>query len=316
MAKGKPEGQGEAGTEKHEPLSAVSYQELNEYWASIKRELKKKGKGKVKFNSLLHDTHFSFVQEDQGFWKVIGGDKLCPSVKVSTSLNKRREALVAEWRKRAGCRALSFEATTTSRFVTGMGLPHPKENGFSWMRPYGVPYIPGSSLKGMLRAWLESDWCEWDGCPFDKLFGTAGHMGEMVFMDVIPLGDAKELENKRKEQARQKQEGKLAKEPDTMPLRFAMDVMTPHYGPYYGASDDDLENNPPADWYDPVPIQFLTVEAGQTFRIDLLLPPQEEDLGGDLKRELEEGLKLYGIGAKTSSGFGRFELKKIEGKAT
>lgn len=38
-----------------------------------------------------------------------------------------------------------------SPFVTGMGNPHPVENGFSFLNPYGLPYIPGSSIKGALR---------------------------------------------------------------------------------------------------------------------------------------------------------------------
>lgn len=261
-------------------IEKVFYKELQAYLGK---------KTDFTFNSLLHDTLFGFVANEKGYWtEDVEKAFLHPTVTVPTSLNKRREALVAHWRKREGCRVLSFTATTTSRFVTGMGLPHPKENGFSWMRPYGVPYIPGSSLKGMLRAWLESDWCDWDGCPFDKLFGTAGHMGEIVFMDVIPSGNK---------------------------VQLAMDVMTPHYGPYYGASDGDLPNNPPADWYDPVPIQFLTVESGQTFRIDLLLPPQGDAVDEKLHKQLKEGLELYGIGAKTSSGYGRLTLERIGGKS-
>ena len=32
-------------------------------------------------------------------------------------------------------------------WVTGMGLPHPVENGFSWHPTLGVPYLPGSGVK-------------------------------------------------------------------------------------------------------------------------------------------------------------------------
>ena len=42
---------------------------------------------------------------------------------------------------------------TTSRFVTGLGRRHPVENGFAWHSTLGVPYLPGSSVKGMVRAW-------------------------------------------------------------------------------------------------------------------------------------------------------------------
>jgi len=38
-----------------------------------------------------------------------------------------------------------------SPFATGLGNEHPLENGFSFLSPYGVPYLPGSSVKGVLR---------------------------------------------------------------------------------------------------------------------------------------------------------------------
>ena len=43
--------------------------------------------------------------------------------------------------------------TSTSRFVTGLGRSHPVENGFAWRPTLGTPYLPGSSVKGMARAW-------------------------------------------------------------------------------------------------------------------------------------------------------------------
>ncbi|RMD83546.1 MAG: type III-B CRISPR module RAMP protein Cmr6, partial [Candidatus Dadabacteria bacterium] len=35
--------------------------------------------------------------------------------------------------------------------ITGSGNPHPVENGFAFLAPYGVPYLAGSSLKGIMR---------------------------------------------------------------------------------------------------------------------------------------------------------------------
>src|SRR5690606_19232521 len=45
--------------------------------------------------------------------------------------------------------------STDWHFVTGMGNSHPVENGFSWHPVLGTPYLPGSSVKGLLRAWME-----------------------------------------------------------------------------------------------------------------------------------------------------------------
>ena len=39
----------------------------------------------------------------------------------------------------------------TASFTTGLGNEHPLENGFVFLNPYGLPYLPGSGVKGVLR---------------------------------------------------------------------------------------------------------------------------------------------------------------------
>lgn len=46
-------------------------------------------------------------------------------------------------------------ASTTSPLAIGLGQEHPLENGFSFLSPYGLPYLPGSSVKGVLRSAAE-----------------------------------------------------------------------------------------------------------------------------------------------------------------
>ena len=43
----------------------------------------------------------------------------------------------------------------TAPFVTGMGNPHPLESGFTWHPTLGMPYLPGSAVKGLVRAAVE-----------------------------------------------------------------------------------------------------------------------------------------------------------------
>lgn len=169
---------------------------------------------------------------------------------------------------------------TEGRFVTGMGREHPVENGFTWHPTLGVPYLPGSSLKGMLRAWVK----QWKGDgdrkeALGRIFGPedkdAKHVGSVVFFDAIPWE----------------------------PVRLEADVMTPHYAPYYQSDD----KNPPADWCGPTPIPFLTVAAGQGF-LFAVAPRRRED-AADLARVLtwlEEALAWMGAGGKTAAGYGRF----------
>jgi len=89
------------------------------------------------------------------------------------------------------------------------------------------------------------------------------------------------------------------------PVRLEADVMTPHYAPYY---KDIKSVKPPADWYDPVPIPFLTVAPGQRF-LFAVLPRRLSSQAHveDARRALAEALANLGVGAKTAVGYGRFE---------
>ncbi|HHY63012.1 MAG: type III-B CRISPR module RAMP protein Cmr6 [Bacillota bacterium] len=177
-------------------------------------------------------------------------------------------------------------ARTVWRFVSGLGASHPLEAGFIWHRTLGVPYLPSSSVKGMVRAWLT----HWLGGADDvaaerararaaELFGdteTVG-MGRLMFFDAVP----------------------------ETPPRLEMDIMNPHYGPYYS----DPQKNLPGDYYSPVPVNFLVVPAGQWFEFTLApADPRctEDDLAEGIEL-LQKALEVIGCGAKTAVGYGVFE---------
>ena len=46
---------------------------------------------------------------------------------------------------------MELAAQSVSPFATGLGIEHPLENGFAFLNPYGLPYLPGSGVKGVLR---------------------------------------------------------------------------------------------------------------------------------------------------------------------
>ncbi len=170
-----------------------------------------------------------------------------------------------------------FEAE--SRFVTGLGRSHPVENGFAWHPTLGTPYLPGSSVKGLVRSWAAAD-----ADPrltqeaVDRVFGAGGAagpvqgVGAVCFLDAVPLG----------------------------PVRLDADVMTPHYagwGP----------ENPPGDWCSPKPIPFLTAAANTRMLVGVV--PRSNVHEGDLEsvfKWLESALEWSGAGAKTAVGYGRF----------
>ena len=175
---------------------------------------------------------------------------------------------------------------TDWRFVTGFGREHPVENGFAWHHTLGVPYLPGSSVKGMVRAWAEQ-WLDSDSeqtkDDIKRIFGPKGEgkVGSVIFFDALP----------------------------SKPVTLEIDIMTPHYGPWYS------DRKPPGDWYDPVPIPFLTVAANQEF-IFLITPRKDtEEAAKDaetVRKWLVEALEWIGAGAKTAVGYGRMSASKTK----
>ena len=70
-----------------------------------------------------------------------------------------------------------ISALSESPFLTGIGMEHPVENGFAFLNPYGIPYLPGSGVKGILRRAAEELSLEgsladgWDLAAVWHLFG-------------------------------------------------------------------------------------------------------------------------------------------------
>jgi len=193
---------------------------------------------------------------------------------------------------------------TQWHFVTGMGIPHPIENGFLWHPTLGVPYLPGSAVKGIVRAWLES-WGKKDDLQEQKmqlltLFGSEdkdplnqqveNQTGSLIFFDALP----------------------------TSRVTLGIDVMTPHMGDWYVQGNAikglDESSKIPADWHDPVPVQYLVVEEADFL---FTIAPRRKKSTTEAEIELamsalENALSWLGAGAKTAVGYGF--MKKNDSK--
>lgn len=180
----------------------------------------------------------------------------------------------------AGCSGFALHLKTEGPFVTGLGRNHPVENGFAWHQTLGTPYLPGSSVKGVVRSWAKI-WEEENDETINRIFGPrdsiTSSVGSVIFLDAIPISQ----------------------------VQLKADVMTPHYGPYYQGDE------PPADWHSPVPVPFLVVETGQDFLFGVMpRRPEDQRDGEDCKKAAEwlrVALNKIGGGAKTAVGYGRFE---------
>jgi CRISPR-associated protein Cmr6 len=231
------------------------------------------------------------------------------------------EALLREWNARwercvRAARGEPFTLQTDWRFVAGLGRKGSLEVGFTFHR-YGFPILPGSSVKGVARAWAFLELAE------------QANVNPLAELDEVLSADSEDDEKEEKKKylrwrAAQPDEvqqladdfrvifGTLATAGravffDAIPAQLPtleLDVMNPHFPEYYKG------NAPPTDWQSPVPVYFLTVAAGTEFRFGVGWRGALDEAGQCLRRLaqkwLTEGLMNLGAGAKTSAGYGYF----------
>lgn len=214
------------------------------------------------------------------------------SKKLLKALSAREEATL----EGSADAVLVLHAKAVAPFATGLGNKHPFENGFAFLNPYGLPYLPGSGVKGVVRqaafelAGTEwGDHSEWTHETIEHLFGIQTDepdaklsRGVLSFRDVLP-----QLEGNR----------------------LMVEIMTPHQKHYY------QENQSPHDSGDPKPIFFLAVPPHSkfVFRVqcdlrrldqcarDLVEHGKWESL---LTQAFQHAFQWLGFGAKTSVGYG------------
>jgi CRISPR-associated protein Cmr6 len=218
---------------------------------------------------------------------------LCPlpqsSLDALNGIRTRQQTLLAHY----GSNSYRISTTSTAPFATGLGNEHPIENGFAFLTPYGLPYLAGSGVKGILRRAMQElrDEAE-EGFTLeaiDLLFGPENidkpenaRRGALHFWDVFPNPAG----------------GKLV-----------VEIMTPHFGKYYQGDEA------PHDSGAPVPVSFLAVPAKSQFdfsvvchtsRLPAALQTQWRAL---LDRAFQHSFEWVGFGAKTSVGYGAMVAK-------
>lgn len=198
-----------------------------------------------------------------------------------------------------GEQVLAVPCISTAPFATGLGNEHPLENGFAFLMPYGLPYLAGSGVKGVIRKAAEElaggEWGGtkgWDEDAIRALFGpgeedrtsdTHPQQGALRFWDVLPVLHKNEL---------------------------SVEIMTPHHGEYYQQGKHGPHNSE-----NPNPISFLAVPAKSRFtffvecNVALLRDcTLQQTWGNLLNAAFEHAGKWLGFGAKTAVGYGRMSL--------
>ena len=64
-----------------------------------------------------------------------------------------RDKILEEALTHKGYKVRTFTGKVAWRLIVGLGLPSPLETGITLHHLYGFPYLPGSAIKGVTRAW-------------------------------------------------------------------------------------------------------------------------------------------------------------------
>ncbi len=196
-----------------------------------------------------------------------------------------------------GAQETQARTPDTSRLAVGLGIDGVLETNIALHRTWGIPYIPGSAIKGLVASYahkyLQGEWCR-DKALHKEFFGDTTQRGAMTFYDALP-------------------------KPNTSYL--LEDVMTPHHSDYYGGKTNNQNDSifPPADWDKPVPISFLSAQGEFVIYLNALMittlnakPEELEQAKIQATQKIQitqtiliAALEKEGIGAKTSSGYGR-----------
>ena len=209
---------------------------------------------------------------------------------INELLNKKHEQQKEFIKSVGGCdRGYEIEATLVSPFITGLGSGHPTETGMILDRNTGSPYIPASSIKGVLRTayaiQIADEKGEADDTKIAKIFGSSdvitdeAERSKVIFLDAYPT---------------------------TMPT-IQNDILNPHYGKYYSG-----DRNLPIETDNPIPVKFLSVTPGCTFVFRYVIIDEKSVKPEDIEKAFETALSVVGFGGKTAMGYGRFENPELK----
>ncbi len=179
-------------------------------------------------------------------------------------------------------------ARANGRIVIGLGDESVLETSITLHHTYGVPYIPGSALKGLAASYArqrleEKDWGK-ESSAYQVVFGDTSEAGCVTFFDALLHIDPQEA---------------------SKPVLY-QDIITVHHPDYYRGANNAV----PADWDSPTPIPFLSAKG--EYLVALAAPDlyHGQTWLNKTFEILERALRHIGIGAKTSSGYGRMTLQE------
>lgn len=225
---------------------------------------------------------------------------------IAAAINEDVRALYKSafdrWSAALPTKPAPVDLQAASRLIIGLGSENVLETGIRLHHNFGMPIMPGSALKGLAAHYCDQVWgiedarfrksTKQDDDAYQKylkgqgpkpadnyhrlLFGTTDDSGCIVFHDAWYV-------------------------PDSSPQPLVLDVMTPHHPKWLDGSA------PPTDFDSPRPVPFLSVTG--KFRVTVSWHGPISDRAKSwmelAQSLLRDALIEWGIGGKTSSGYGR-----------
>jgi CRISPR-associated protein Cmr6 len=237
--------------------------------------------------------------------------KACAALAKLSELVRAWRARRTNWLRVLGERARTLIVEAKTPCVLWLAAPTPLELGFCLHHTYGLPYLPGTGLKGLARAAMRRSilgvtQVEWANASTDELAGLTAKRKDEPKEQPDPETPIKELFGEGGDKGWAGKVDFL----DGIPLEagcLEQEVMSPHHASYYQG-----ESQFPHDCEDPIPLPFLRIKPGARFEIALVARGNlgDEDAKSalrDAEKYLLQGLEEMGLGAKTSSGYGLFQ---------
>ncbi|MGL4305101.1 MAG: type III-B CRISPR module RAMP protein Cmr6 [Mycobacteriaceae bacterium] len=210
-----------------------------------------------------------------------------------SSLTDRRKLLAKNIAQQEKYSSLEIIIKPMWRMVVGHGGESVQETDLSFSSPYGFPYIPATAIKGVAAAYARE--CSADVELRTRIFGFAANQEDRNNASVSMTGCRGSITI-------------LDAYPESRP-KIVVDVLTPHVVPYYNEGNaDGGVKSPPAEYYEPVPVQFLAVHGGS---YSTWVSGTKEDVE-IFYSWVEGGCGYFGLGGKTAAGYGYCTVEKGE----
>ncbi len=285
----------------------------------------------------LYFTKFNEIEEDKdkGFKKSINNEKNLIDVyngqnKVDKLLSEKHkyQDQYIDSMKNKGYIGFRKRYKLTTKMITGIGSFSFSEIGMTFDYCLGVPYIPASSVKGVVRSIyimklisegyfkniLINDRIE----KYDVLKETSYEEFLKILTDKLKneelrqwtdiykyFGGKLRLDNEKEAKTYIGNIIFLDIYPEKKPI-LATEINNVHYRKYY----DSAGKLSPIDNENPNPIKYLVIEKNCIFTVRYLVKYKvfSKNQIDYVNKIIEEAFTLNGIGAKTNIGFGTFDL--------